>query len=1401
MAELYRDYFNIDPEFFPQVNEAEIEKYPDLWKKFYPHKTFVSLIKNVINVVNQREHVSLWVEGAYGTGKSHAVLTLKKLLDASEEDTRDYFNEFSRQLNNDLFNKFMQIKSGKKILTVHRYGSSDIYNDQDLCFTIQESIIKALEKAGIEYKSEGTLKESVIRWLSQDWAKPMFSALMQDEYRSLFGGKTYDELMEQLNTYEGAALQQLISKITRVGKEKGFNAIQLTVDDLVEWIKSVIRDSNLKAIVFIWDEFTEYFDNNKRALTGFQKISEISATDPFYLLIVTHNVTHIFGETNKEWKKIKDRFIVNTIELPENMAIDLMGQALRKNEDPMIMADWRDVVDSLSERTVSSRRVVEDEMKRKKTPITDEELEAILPIQPYTALMLKYISSAFNSNQRSMFDFIKNSNDDDVKGFQYFIDHYGPFDDNPLLTIDQLWNFFYEKGKDYLSPEIRSILDCYNKVETSRLMENHKRVFKAILLLQAISEQTGNAVDLFIPNDKNIGYAFEGTDLDNGESINVANALSSEGVIYKKPLKNNEFEYVALSNVEDTITIERNKKQFLKTSTENLFIDNNPLQYFNLNGYRKARFITELATVNTFNQQINKVKSEADSYHVQIPVLFTFAKNQEEADSLADKIDKVMAKDDSVIIVDASETVLGDSNFTDYAENMAYSKYHENADQQQSIHYSNLANDIIKRWVRNIGEGSCKVYSYLNPHGEYCHSNEAVKEVLDTIDRKKYPLALEENAQVNDNLWNPSNYKQGANCAINHVLKQAFSSSNKRFSIENFLGDAWKIDDYWKVEPTLYMSKLKIRADEFISERMKATGKVSITEIYNYFSEAPYGMMPCGLSGFILGFILKDYLNGSYMYSDGTSSQALDGILLVSMIDDCLKNVVTPQRKYVDKYIQTFTVEQQKFRDVVSEVFVIDKNQCSTVDRARDLIRIKMKNFDFPLWTIKHVKLPVSLLNEKDAIYSVIDDFMKLMNNVDEHESINTIASRIGKVVMEHDHLVDDLKEVITNENCKLGMQTYLDEKYPELSKLSAEISDGGRYLVTLHDNLQDNSNWLWNEASMNDVIKSIVTNYKIIAESNKIMAPQTDYNHVMREWIEKCNMIKMSYQAAKGNWGSIETLMTILYSYVSSGREAKLDKARFLEEIEKNGEAFLSYYNNQQDLFKKVNSFLLSKYHITDDEITQILQLITNKGLFVKDKSTYEKIVEEAIENYDKTRKTSEIKTLWREKTNTENPRAWSDKYSMPVLCMIPESERKDARIALNLINSNSVSGNSRTTEYAFEYISKKFNFDKLNDANERDMAFVNEFMSDYSIVLSNIDNVKNEIRNQLSVAPYEWLDQRNNIERIVSAMASLEYGKDGVEKVSHLIENMDSEQAKKYLLDLVKNNMNIGIEILKNQ
>ena len=88
----YSDYFDIDEEFFSAVNQELIEEGKVDWKKFFPHEKFIQLIKDTIKILTKKQHLSIWVEGGYGTGKSYAALTIKKMLEADESEIRDYLN-------------------------------------------------------------------------------------------------------------------------------------------------------------------------------------------------------------------------------------------------------------------------------------------------------------------------------------------------------------------------------------------------------------------------------------------------------------------------------------------------------------------------------------------------------------------------------------------------------------------------------------------------------------------------------------------------------------------------------------------------------------------------------------------------------------------------------------------------------------------------------------------------------------------------------------------------------------------------------------------------------------------------------------------------------------------------------------------------------------------------------------------------------------------------------------------------------------------------------------------------------------------------------------------------------------------------------------------------------------
>ena len=1398
MLENYRHYFDIDPDYFPAVNEAVINSKPDMWKKFFPHDTFVKLVKNTVSVLDRKQKLSIWVEGAYGTGKSHAVLTLKKLLDAGDADTKEYFEKYG--MDNDLYNNLQRIKNSGKVLTVHRYGSSNIHGDNDLVLAIQESIEKAFEIAGIDNKGRDSLKDSVIRYLSDEENKQSFNVYVKGSYADLFGGDDVDAIVEKLRTYQDNALHTLMEKIFKVARERQIRAFSMTASDLADWIRETIHVNELKAIVFIWDEFTEYFYNNSRNLTGFQELCELSETEPFYFILVTHVSSGLFHEGDKDFIKLNGRFVNphSLISLPENIAFQLMGAAMEKNQDEAVLSDWEAVSDDLADRTKESRKIVKGIAN-----IKDKEMLDILPIHPYTALLLKHISSAFDSNQRSMFDFIKNDRGDEIKGFQWFIDNYGPEDDNPLLTIDMLWEFFYDKGRDFLAHDIRTVLDYFTRSGNQRLESDEKRILKTVLLLQAISQHAGDTVELFIPNERNVDHAFEGSDLDGGAAGRCAEKLIRDKVLFKKQLGNGKFQYNAYVNEVSGAELDKFKEDIDRKTTSALITEQlsdrtTVTDAVTLSGALKLRYELKYVSSSDFDQAIRTLRNREAEFENKIPAVVCFAKNDVEATALSKKIQDAL-KDGSfhMVFIDTTINPFGQDGYTSYRNEMAQSMYQQGKDNTLATQYSNNAKDALKKWKTRIANGEFIVYTEKKPEGERATSMDILMSVLQAINKEKFPDCLEAAYSVMPTMYAPSNLKLGVECGVNRSTRQAFSSGNINTKLETALKEAWEDPKYWETHPNILISRIKIEVDKAIAEAFDADGRISIRTIYGLLQDKPYGFLPCNLSAFILGFVLKEYTEGSYSWSDGITNDPLKLDKLKEMVAEIISLQITPNSRYKDKYIVAMTPEEKSFNEATSVAFGIPLNFCTSIEQTRERIRNKMKEYSFPIWTIKEIITDRELKTEPSVINELIDDFCGIANsnNLGGTRTDNTIALDIGKTCMRNEYAAQDLKSLLTKENCTSGMIKYLEGfEEGELVELAEEVGDNGQYINVLRSKFDaDAANWVWNVDTAQQKIREVILEYKIIVESNKVIAKNISFVNTIKEWCDKCNYIRISFALAKNHLGDIEPLMEMLHTMKKSGTLLDSQKQKFLDLLSVNREAFNQFYNNQVDFFKTVCAFYLDGF--TDEEVRGLYQTIP-VGTFTMDKAAYTNTVDAKAKEYRSSLGNEQLKKLWNEKTKSSSPRDWSRKHLMPILCLIPDNEVQKARAAFGTLNKNHPDGTA--IEKAKEYLEKATFYRLLDDQAALDKIFTETIIKSYAVMLTDVDEVKHFLDSRISTDPYDWFGLPE-VDKKLQQMAEAKYNQGGSEKALEKIDNMDVADVKRYLKELIKDNMTVGMEIIK--
>lgn len=115
----YCEYFDVDEKYFPCIDESAINS-GAAWDTTYPHQTFVDLLTLTEKMLSGNTNRSIWIHGAYGTGKSQCAYTLKKLLEVPENEVRAYWDKFEPLKKNPVLLEKLIGHKARGIVTAYR---------------------------------------------------------------------------------------------------------------------------------------------------------------------------------------------------------------------------------------------------------------------------------------------------------------------------------------------------------------------------------------------------------------------------------------------------------------------------------------------------------------------------------------------------------------------------------------------------------------------------------------------------------------------------------------------------------------------------------------------------------------------------------------------------------------------------------------------------------------------------------------------------------------------------------------------------------------------------------------------------------------------------------------------------------------------------------------------------------------------------------------------------------------------------------------------------------------------------------------------------------------------------------------------------------------------------------
>jgi hypothetical protein len=1396
MANKYADYFNINEKFWKCIDSEAVWKSPELWKNTFPHPTFIELLKNMERMLSGGKQ-PVWIHGAYGTGKSQCAWALKKILEVPENELREYWNRdgfeaLRTNANMDLLTRLLGHKS-RNIVTAYRYASGGINGTRDLLLAVQESVKQAIVDAGVMYTGDDTMKDSVIAWLQDPLNKKHFDEYLElPEFASRFSQSTANEVIADLQ--HGGEVKELMDNIFYLSDKRGITAFELNTDRLIDWIKDIIVKNDIK-IVLIWDEFSSFFKNNRNSLDEFQKIASLAQSTAFYFCVVTHQTSSVITNSQDQaWKVVQQRFEFTEITLPDSIAFDLTHSALEIN--PNARQEWLQTADYLyAEVTESSKAVVEQIKKTEaNSNITAEVFKSIMPLHPFAAMVLKYIATAFEANQRSMFDFIKTADNDDVKAFQWFIGATASDDDRPLLTVDMLWNFFYEKGRNNLTADIQAILDTYPRQKN--LGWKQQAVLKTILIIQAIDQRTGNNIDLFRLIDRNLSLAFEGvSELSGNAAVSVAKQLVADGILFKRKIGNNLEVYNVAALAGDQSKIEKHKADLRSSITTAKLVSEGGLQNIiplsSVPGL-KLRFDIDfpngkllVVSYSDFSKTLSSLRNQETRWH--FIALVAFAKDDSEVTQFRKAIQEAVANEDykHIVFIDVLSTPLGADAFEQYLDYQSMSMYYTSNDNDLARKYAKDAKNILDNdWRNRIQNNAFVVYTNVNRDGDRYPNTQGVLSALESIVHTKYPLIMDFNRGLTETMLKTTFVKGSAKHGV------AQTSGNAIVNIEKSTlaiqpNSVWKVADYW-TQPalsTLPISKIKIALDAKITTAFESgNGQISIREICDML-EQDYGFAPSNLTAFLIGFLLKEYCTDTYRFIDSTG-KPLDSAskedTLAIMLSEYIGN--SNLTRYKDSYIARMTADEKAFYELSERAFGILPNSCATVSVASISVGKKMQELGLPIWALQQV--------DENGIYDVIEKYITLVQK--EGAEAQTIAIEIGKIAGAKSRLGDDLQLFITKENCQKGIREYLKTfENGQILDLANEIHAEQNLMDDVRRLFSVERSRLWIKQTGEDEIRKLLVEYGIAKETSGLLLTNlSSLKAALAAWRDKLKFIHISSETAKSKQNNIVKLIDFLSKIYAQSEILPDGYKSFYEELKTNGSHLSAFINNENLLFSEIYEPYLDE--LNADDVNQIIGKLPH-GMFAMSSSECNIKVKAVAEDYRKGLLKVRLFELWKSKTGTKNPKEWSATFKCPILALFLGNNYDQTKKVFDILNQSNPP--EFAVKEAIAFIETATFFDDLASEEKRNTAFIAHVIGDYSKILT-AQVVKAKLDNT-TTEPYEWISHPA-VKQIIKKLAEAEYNAGGSDRALAILSGMTTEQREKYIERLIKDNVAVGLEII---
>ncbi len=1397
MTTYYKEFFQPKADYKPVMTKEGINATPDTWLNFYPHLTFVKILETLFQKFECGDR-SVWIYGAYGTGKSHAALVIQKLFMDDETRVKKYCADYKREIPTPIANSLAKWRK-QRTLVVYRSGTDQVSTPQQLLVGIERSIREECRALGYTVPNLSGY-ETLLARIQRD-EKIFFEK--RDEIQSELAHLTadinsYAQIKARCEKEDGRFAYGLLQDAEKVFEHDNV-FLMPGAEKVLDWIREIREANGIARVVFVWDEFSSYIDHAKGDLKTFEKLAEEKAQQcGFHFVPVTHMDLNAFLAVGSESaKKANDRYTPCPLQIPASQVFKLGAHAfthLREDE-------WRLERDKLW----SNVSPVVDSYMLKHMPSSEavgpDDFKQILPLHPMSAYLLRHMSEKVGSNARSFFDYlcVKNGQSE----FQRFLEEGGPAVANhQYLMVDYLWRYFMERQDLGLDAAVRDIETDFNTKKAGLQIPDgspEERVYKAVLLYSLMEKKAGQGVqDLLSPTIENIEKSFYG----DGTVVNVRAIL--------KALEDKNCFSIVSDRVMPLISgakVDPSKFRGEFTALVAGEIGDDVKKRVDMYG-DPARY--EVRAYHGPDFKPSDVKNRADFGEGspkggnKILINCLLACNHQGTISIPDKARKMARQFSSMRII---FLYLNDISFCDENESLwedyilLRAQADAATDQGMRSAYESRAKKILDKWKDRVRSGSTDITIVIpaeNPSDE------------PTVEHGVTWLSLKERLNEHKLRWfysSPDNFTFGNPQLYKPMALKAWAQSGltgqspinggpyKAYIQRLATQGVTFADDWFENNPDHPFAKLRDFWEKKRQNTIGQNGVCSVRRQYIELLRAPYGFEKNAFTAFAMGFAMRNWLTKSLQWTDDRVSQPLD----VESLSEIIESVVLDdgEGKIKDeKKICRLSEEEKTFTRQISEVFSLTVDKSATPESVLAKVgeRIRVLTGNIPLWV-----LPAFIRDQKaetaaENICKVVESLCEVipMSSKSKDGSKTEKVKAIGGILLKNDGLSAAIKKYITPEVFTNAFDMYIGTRAPGLPKAAADAGDlGGEYRKSIVSRFSMDASWLWNEVDVSGVLKDVENQYRFILDMQEMFS--------VSSWMGfETALEKLRKAMTEHNKVSLD-ILAATYPFVAELREEVRDSKIQGEALEKLCLSVATQKSVVQALFRdpgmKLSIEILARNlgddaaDISDEEWKQMLD--ARQGGAELGEEDFRNAMFAQIRAFREKSEGRKLQQLWKEMTRSDGPDEWSASNMYPADVLFANAH--EARFVIGVIRTLS--------EVPVEKIKdacKVLKKCKLQGEAKQKATFLDRNLPKrYAKLNIQAEDLAAYFASRLGAAPNAWWNSPARDEAVLDFVKS-NYDSSFRPDIESRVNRMSSDEAKAELLKIIASVPDAGIALM---